>query len=526
MTEQQANRFFYVLLSAILLGVALIAAIKEFWVYDFWDYASIIRELRDHPLNPTDTFVRGENTLVPYWPYLFAASVISSLTSLTPAESLATLGIFNVLLLLFSMRLFARQLLGSTESSFLAIIFILFLWGDNLWFQSNFFHAEVFPVVVSYPATFAFSCSLLVVVFFQRGLERASAALVTASSMLLLLALLAHPITSIFGFTGVLAIVLTRDRAHLARSALAGSFCVTLPLLCGALWPIFPLFEGLLSTGHLSSTGARMYTDVLERILPPLVVGLPALVISWVRFRQRYLAVHFCLLLGLYVVAGLLGMGSFGRVISFWVICLQIATALVLTSALYASSWSSVRLRHGVYAVCISLPAWYFIDSTWLDPRYYNSCRSFQPFQEHFSRTDVILAPPHVANCFPSMGPRVVALAGAGPFFPRSFAERMDDVSRFYDPSLSMSLRGEIIKKYGVTLVLSAPSFRQLLSPLGLEMVAETESDDRTEGSNQYILWSARAKFSAWQEQSFPALAHLRYERSGHHAPKEALTSD
>ncbi len=161
----------YFILSFCLLIIALVQLKFGFWVGDFYEHLSVVRELATHPFSPHNPRFLSISPHPFFSPYLLVVSFLVRITGLSPFTLLSTAGLFNLLLFLFSFRLFISLLYEDENVSFYSLLLILLCWGLHPWFWSSFFNFQVFFLTLPYPSFFAMGLTLLSFVIYLKILR-------------------------------------------------------------------------------------------------------------------------------------------------------------------------------------------------------------------------------------------------------------------------------------------------------------------------------------------------------------------
>lgn len=460
---EQRHRVGYWVLFAGLPLLALVTTVKELWYYDFWNYASFVRELQAHPFSPNDSFVKGVHMQTPYWPYLVIVSFVARLTTLSTFVSLSLMGVVNMLLLAWALHFFCVQVYGRRYLAFYALLFILSLWGKDAWFFSNFFHIRGLPYVMSYPASFALALTFFALGLYSKFLKMRGSGALLAVIALTLCVLLTHPITALFLLVGLCA--LTLSRWNFRELSCWGYLAIILGISLGgaAIWPYFPLFQSLSGTGYLPPQNRTMYVNVWVSTYP-LVLTLPAVIECLCRDRRNPLFLTALGLFILYVYGIVSDHGTFGRVISFIGICLQILLAQqLLTVEQRCEQEGQGKFAKLIFIGCTVLPLLIILPAVlnlFVRPHHdKNPCYEVSQLAKHFSQEDVVLTDHQTALCIPSLGPRLVSVFDDFSL-PRGFLkDRIEATETFFRNDAMRDEKTLTLQKYDVSLVLFNRNF-------------------------------------------------------------------
>ena len=118
----------YLLLAGTVVLMAVGYKLKLRWPagIDIWEHAAAARELGAHPFDPGHPLlpVDRPHQFVPA--YLTEVAVLGRLAGVSVIAALDVAAIFNLLLLLVSLRLFVRRLTSHPHAHFCALAFVLF----------------------------------------------------------------------------------------------------------------------------------------------------------------------------------------------------------------------------------------------------------------------------------------------------------------------------------------------------------------------------------------------------------------
>jgi alpha-1,6-mannosyltransferase len=199
-----------------------------------------------------------------------------------------------------------------------------------------------------------------------------------------------------------------------------------------------------------------MYADPLPRIAPALL-GLPWLVVRWLRNRRDPL-VLFAAGLGLLVVwGGLSGQWSYGRLISHLVLLLQVGLADALVSLeerlALRERWRVARhaLAPAAAALLIAV-SWPVVKSV-IEESAPGDRRWLSFLETRVGREDVVMTDVDTCWYVPAFQGKVVAYPMKLPFVP-DHAERLAAVNRFFEADTPLVEQREILARYDVRYVL------------------------------------------------------------------------
>jgi len=434
----------YLLLSIVLLLVVAGTAYNDRWFDDFWEHAAVVRELAHHPAHPAHPLLPLTAPHAFASPYTLAVGLVARLTGLSPVRALAVSGIVNTVLLLAACYWFAAQ---CRCPPFHAMLSTVLLWGFSPWLFSGFLHLRVLGRVAPYPSTTAFALVLLALGccarFFATGQRRWLAAMVPAGAA----ALLIHPISGAAWFLGVAAFAVGARPFQLSRLAWAAAACA-LALALTRPWPLYPFWELVGGAGAFHASNRPLYPGTaafLERAFPALA-GLPFLLARRRQNPRDPLMLWCAALFVLYAAAGCAGLWSWGRVLPFALLPLQMAFGAWLAqssgraraAALALLALCALNLSPGVAA---ALP---FLRNNYAD---------YAALAPAIGPDDIVLADPAAALVLPAFTGKVVAYPRPLAFVPDAAARRLD-AALFFDPATPDAGRQRIARRYGARFLL------------------------------------------------------------------------
>jgi len=203
-------------------------------------------------------------------PYSLIVALFSNISGLSSVDALAIFGLINFLLFTFGLKLFCSVIsqTSSGKIAFYTLLFTLFLWGENPWPYSGFFHVKVIGFVLPYPSTFSMALSLIGLYLFSTLsftvlLKPAFIYKIIAVWFITLVVLLSHALTFIFLASGLFFICFQNNKTYLRKLGIL--FFLVLTVISVALcWPYYPVRELLLGSSgvyHLSNAVMYLITD-------------------------------------------------------------------------------------------------------------------------------------------------------------------------------------------------------------------------------------------------------------------------
>jgi len=447
-----------VVLSLLILLLVISHAIYGGRGGDFWHHSAVVRELATHPFAPGHPYYLSDVPHKFYSPYALCVAWVSRMTGLSVIATLSFAGIINLILQLIFLRFFISSLFGSKDSeaiSFYALLFILVLWGRSPWVYSGFFHLRALGYVLPYPSAFATAFMFLsfsVYIMIMRGGKQAWFFLLLAIGALVLLT---HPIVAIAMYTGLVALAIGLHGQQSFRNHLLLAGIIILSFLIALAWPYFPFIDLVLSETCVSDPGNYcMYQGVFARIFPALL-GLPLLML---RVRSNWrdpMGLMFFGLCLMYLYGGITGHWSYGRLISYIVLILQLTVAawvagLESRAAVGGIQSWAYKGTMAVVLLCVinTLPALIHYR-----PGRPNNYDRYRFISNHITQYDVVFSDSRTSWIVPAFGGKVVATPHPFVFIKDNEARRQD-AERFFKDGITYSGRLDIIRKYGVNFIL------------------------------------------------------------------------
>ena len=189
--------------------------------------------------------------------------------------TLSLVGIANLILFLFSLRLFVSALFleNREATSFYALLFILFLWGMSQYSASGFFNLLSLSYTLPYPSTFALSMVFIALAMWIWLVRDGHLRWIIPIAGMSGFVLLTHPLTYIFLAVGLVAILVAEQPGfRLALWLMMLVFAAS--LLAAAVWPYYPFFRMILFdpafNNYLKTDSVCFYQAIPGRVLPRL----------------------------------------------------------------------------------------------------------------------------------------------------------------------------------------------------------------------------------------------------------------
>ena len=456
-------RFF--ILCLILFVLMVFQAINGQWGGDFWEHAAVVRELATHPLSPKHPLLLLDAPHSFYSPYSLGIALISRTTGLDSVMTLSLVGIVNLCFFLFGLRLLISLLFTKNRdaTSFYALLFIVCLWGMSQYSASGFFNLLSLSYTLPYPSTFALSMVFIALAMWiwlvRDGHFRWMIPVAGVSGLVLL----THPLTYIFLAVGLVAIIVAEQtRFRLAFGLMMLVFAAS--LLAAAVWPYYPFFRMALFDpayhGELNTCSACFFQAVPWRVMPALI-GVPVIILRMRANWRDPLGLMFIMLVAIYTLAAMFQQWTYGRVISYIVLTLQIAIAAAVAQIESKLNYVSLSpsVQRGVYCLiivlfCLASSAWYFPHILQRSASGSPSVRvGFAFLSKLIPQYDVVISDFATQLIIPTFGGKLVASDRPLAFVP-DHDQRRKDVNDFFSPTSDYNRRFAILQKYGCRHIL------------------------------------------------------------------------
>lgn len=451
----------------LLCGVVFILMVfrtdNSFWVGDFWEHSSVIRELATHPWQPQHPQLLIDAPHAFNTPYHLLLAWFSRLSGKSAVETLAIAGLVNLLLYFSGFYLFISTLDREKRRglAFYGLLLTLLVWGMYAWNFSGFYQLYNLGFVIPFPSTFAMAISLWALWLNARRIETGRELLLLPIWLVAAFVLLTHSITFFFLAAGLAAFTWQSGQRFWGE-ILKIVALLLLAFGLAALWPYYPFLKLMLGESavyHLSNRD--LYQHLAVRTWP-LWFGLPLLYLEFRRDWRRPLPWMFAALLAVYLLGWVTGAYSYGRVMSYLGILLQISMAgflLKLENRLIeqrpAAPGRPALFSLGVTAalLLVTLPTQLIPVIKTVAPEDGNHLEKYLFLAEYTGQYEVILTDLPTSMIVPTFGGKVVAYDRPLAFVTDS-AQRKADVLGFYDPQTSAAARWEILDKYQVKYIL------------------------------------------------------------------------
>jgi len=497
------------ILSLLLLLQVVSFCTQGIWVEDFWEHSAAVHAFIQNPLHPGHPQFALQASHPFLNPYTFVVAQFARLFHIDAISALSIFGVLNFCLFCCGLRAFIASLqLGSpsvdssshtketshskfasnrattkriasnnNKLAFYSLLFILFLWGGKPWPYSGFFNYQIYLMNLPYPSTFVGGLSLLGLALNARYQHTKHWAYLFGLIAITTLALLTHPLTAQFLLIGMAAQVFTpRSTVNKPKYSTLILYIKSLflpflklavislaSLALATLWPFYPILELFQGASKVYDTSnGDLYFHLFTRLW--LFVMLAPLYI-WMLLKPelRSLLIIFSVTASIYVFGYLTERYSFGRIISYTVIMLQITCAVAMFRfEAWAQRLAPSATRLGQVAVCVVLlicaaqwiptsarRALTVTNSLWLGRTVSNQIiyKDYLFLPNLIEKNAVVFADIETSWLLPSFGAKVIAAKHPIAFIEAT-QQRDQDVLNFFESSASIETRAALLKKY------------------------------------------------------------------------------
>ncbi len=461
---------------------------------DYWEHAATLRALLDDPWHPRNPQLVSPASAPRFIPTFILCALLGRALDYDALGAMSLSACLNLLLLMGGIFCFFRSYFRDARAPLYGLIIMLASWWDGFHY-SNVYQLKILFSTVSYPSTAALGLSLLTFTVVLRTLRSGASwgglALVSGCCALVVIT---HPLTAVLGIAGAFLLTLDERDATLEQRVKTAA-AVTLGCLLALAWPYFSLKGVLLVGGHneiASATQAAAskapepsglshpfyQTTPLLLTLGLALGGLPLTLYLLVR-RRWFIALGALSMLLPFVVNAYRPLPLGHRFILLAIFYLQLALVWLLLKLTRGAPEASPALTSGRRAWLSGA----FVAATLLGSAIWNlqaaeqhvaaqrkrlrdgeslNIRYARRAAELAGRDAVILADIRSSWPLPAFGPRILALLHPNPLVLDA-DEREAAVTQFVRGSGGDRHRSELLKRYGVTHVLTNRATRRRL---------------------------------------------------------------
>lgn len=452
--------------SLLLTGVFinyLLHASNGLWVDDFWDHSAVITELIRHPWNPKHPQLGSEIPHVFFTPYSLLVAMVAKLCHLSSIEALSLFGVLNAALLFYGLSRYIESLSIQYKSAtfFYSVLLILFFWGVDPWHYSGFFHSHILNFSLPYPSAFATGLVFLAFAISEKYHSLRKLRYLVLLFVISWVVILTHAVAFVFLGAGLLGGAVSSKRGQI-NHVIALSIVMMLVLICALQWPYYPfgtLVRGASDVYHQSNKG--VYENIIKATWP-ILLSIPLIILELFHKKNQQLSITIMFLLAVYIFAWWFEKYSYGRVISYIAMLIQIMIAIKIAfwdAQLFSNQTVKKIVPVAIFTLFLCGTIGKFNSAasrflTVLNSVYLNRVILNQyTFSQYSFLTktiqpdDVVLANVRSSWIIPSFGAKVITLA-----LPHAFVvdheDRIRNVNSFYSEKTTSETRKLIIKKY------------------------------------------------------------------------------
>jgi hypothetical protein len=480
----------------VALGAALFVAmaghtLNESWASpDFWMYLAAVRELADHPLDPSHPLMVATDPDPYLSPYTWVLGALSHVTGAGGVTVLAAAGLANLVLLLTGLYRLVTTLSSRWLAPALALIFTLFAWGFPPWRWSGFLNANSIGTVLPLASTLSTALALFALSAALRWLRSGSRVELALVGVTTPLIITCHPFTATWTAAVGLGFVVAAYDSERGRVVALGALAVGAAGLALA-WPFYPVVELPAASGGLEASNAAIFS----RVLPRTFLALPGLLAIWLRLRERRrdpIVLGFGAASTVFAFGWVLDRPTLGRVLPAVMLLLHIALADLVAQRLEdaggqrravmiaAVSFGVAVGVAGSAAGMIRAAPRALLPAGLADrPELESLVDRYRPLGDRISRDDVVAASDSLALATAAISGKVIAPFVGAPFVD-DLTERQRRTNTILDPDTTAAQRQRWIGRYGVDwLVLThrdADGLREAGAFAGGSLVPEAET--------------------------------------------------
>lgn len=504
-TLNWVSNYRYSLLVLFLLLQVSAFCLQGIWVEDFWEHSAAVTEFTRNGLRPSHPQLALDAPHTFLNPYSFTIGLLASSLKVDVIAALATVGVMNFALFCWGLRSFvATQCRNQEETSkvsFYALLFILFLWGAHPWPYSGFFNFQILLFNLPYPSTFIGGLSLLTLGYVGQRCGELRTLQWIGLALIVCLALLTHPLTAQFLVIGLVGQVIFTKHSSYGQLLKILIICA-LSIGLAALWPFYPFLELLRGAGAVYDlSNGTMYYHFLPRVWPFIFLS-PLIAWAITRREHRVLLFIFICTSVIYIFGFYTHKYSYGRIISYTVMVLQICCALMaykFENRLSGSRWHALPLyRLCMVSLLVGLSFFPLkssvnrlltaANSVRLDRPIFNqvSYKEFSILRDSIPKGSTVFANLDVSWLLPSFDAKVVAADHPLAFIPDA-EQRRQDILKFFSTNTSIGARLELLLKYNADYLLidkkSDENWQQIFQPFRKDSNSNVTFED-----NRFLL--------------------------------------
>ena len=480
----------------VLLLLELFYIINEPWAGDYWEHKSVLKELSLHPIHPSHPIINAQLPHAFFSPYLVLQGYIAHYFTISVTQIINATVFINLFLFFIAVYLFVLLFLNSVSNKWksftLLFLFILFFHGVNPSNFSSFFHFASFPLLLTYPSTFSFICSIISSYLFSLLINKKCVVpkrivLIASTVTILWAALLTHPLTYLFAASLFLFVFLKKhllpsvfNKKQFLFDGFAAACLLSLPFALAALWSYYPFYALItyVSPGNQFHSDSReLYSSLLYKLYP-FAIFLFLLKKNLLKILRQELPLLLTLLflVVLFVYGFFSKSFGFGRVLSFITIYaylfllryillnfslakqrfIFVVLFLACTPFIYAS------LKQTVLMVTTTHKK-YITRTTYLNKPMDQAEMAHRAkfLKNYFVSGDVVLGNKGINFFIPTTGAKVIA-SHYPAYWITDNTERLNNIQQFFSSATQLE-RKQILEKYKVDFIVISPETQSVL---------------------------------------------------------------
>jgi hypothetical protein len=456
-------------------------------VGDFWEHASVLRELSVRPFHPRHPVLDLDIPHAFFSPYLVFLGSISYYLALSHFLVLSAAGLINAVLFLVGFYLLCRTFVPHSRS-FVPIVGLLlstFLWPRDFLVWSGFYQFATIGYVLSYPSTFAFnmSCILIYLAYSKRSDPTAWQALVIGLGTSIVI--LTHPLTALFLLTALGTIYLeelaTRVKsgwAPLTPILVIGTAIVLISAGVALTWPYYS-FLALVSGGDpdFGRDSATLYESFISQPVGflPFVVAVPFVALVGFDRLRRHSLDRLCVtwsgLCAIYIAGLVFDNPGLGRVVSqvHMLSCLFIADGI--RSLIFNKQPRAIvggLASAAILATMLLLNAGNVRPILWATRALVGEVFPWSQLRflrQYVGPNEIVLVNAGIGNMVSAFAGRVIA-SNSPLHWVTDAAQRRKAISSVLDPNATLEGRCRAMAAYSADFILVTPTERKSLAAL------------------------------------------------------------
>ncbi|NCU05541.1 MAG: hypothetical protein GXC73_16335 [Chitinophagaceae bacterium] len=485
-----------IIFCCLLLLVQFILIHKAPWTGDYWEHKAVVREFSVHLQHPLHPILKVDAPHAFFSPYMVLLGAAVSATGIAVSTVLNIAMLVNLLLFIATIYiltgLFIDESKNRSKAFFLLLLFILFFWGPQAPLYSSYLHIRSFVLILSYPSTFSFSCSVFAagvtkVLLTNNSTFYKQAGLFIILVLLLSLILVCHPLTFAFASSMLLYVYNTSfnqikfNSKRLINKTLLLFAAGILSLLLAGLWPyysVFALLKYVNGGNQFHADSLTLYQSLFKQLFPLLLLPVLVFVAPSVTIKREWAwLVSVSVLLAFFVIGYFTGAYGMGRMLAFiFIFCHLLIVKCLISIKQSKAFWFALLFLITIpYLLQTNKTFKYFFSpkveivstSVEFQTASHDAKAQLLSFLEPVfeKKSSVVLTDMSTSLFMPAMGARVVA-AVYPVYWVADAEERKKQVQLFFSANATETDRATLINRYKPDYILLTAATSQLLSQL------------------------------------------------------------